>query len=383
MKEKETKKRSLGTLKDAPKQEKAEVTEEKTEQEETAASKPEIEKKEPVVPDPAIEKMDRQQAMEYFHLPAWASKEDLDNQFWKLGKTYTAQKDEQKLADIALAYSIASGERDRKEQEKTEEVQAKHYFGKTAKQWKDFWHYEWWKFTVAAAVIIAGWAFIQYYFIAPRTDLRMASIGHFQQDTTILEYFLKETGGLKNPEVRDADVVSANSENEEVDEYQMQKATSMMAVHPDILVYDAPTVPVYVNSGDLYILDDVYEKMKTTWSKEDLDRLEPYYYSKAKFYEEYLDSMPETYQDSMEPLTEADYVEHIYGFIVRDKIDQLALGYKLLWKSTDIERVIIVGVGAGSSDLDKAIEYEMMILSNIDTLRAEYLEEHPYAESDD
>ena len=329
------------------------------------------------------EKMDRQEAMEYFGLPAWASKEDLDDKFWKLGKTYTAQKDEQKLADISLAYSIASGERDRKAEEKKEEAEAKHYLGKTKKQWKDFFHYEGWKFIVAIAVIIGGWAFINYYFLAPRVDVRMASIGHFSQDVSIMEYYLKDNLGCKNPEVRDADVVSGNSENEEVDEYGVQKATNLMAVHPDILVFDMPTVPVYVNSGDLYILDDVYENMKNTWSKEDLARIEPYYYSKARFYEEFLDDMPETYQDAMEPLKEEDYVDHIYGFIIRDKIDQAALGYKLLWKDKNIERIIIFGVGAGSSDINKATERMTKILEDIDVLRVEYLADHPYAESED
>ncbi len=354
-----------------------------------ARSGPETEKEEPaekkekILPDPSIEKMDRQEAMEYFGLPAWASKEDLDDKFWKLGKTYTAQKDEQKLADISLAYSIASGERDRKAEEKKEEAEAKHYLGKTKKQWKDFFHYEGWKFIVAIAVIIGGWAFINYYFLAPRVDVRMASIGHFSQDVTIMEYYLKDNLGCKNPEVRDADVVSGNSEDEEVDEYGVQKATNLMAVHPDILVFDMPTVPVYVNSGDLYILDDVYENMKATWSKEDLARIEPYYYSKARFYEEFLDDMPETYQDAMEPLKEEDYVEHIYGFIIRDKIDQASLGYKLLWKNPGIERIIIFGVGAGSSDINKAIERMTKILEDIDVLRAEYLEDHPYAESED
>ena len=341
------------------------------------------EKKEKILPDPAIEKMDRQEAMEYFGLPAWASKEDLDDKFWKLGKTYSAQKDEQKLADISLAYSIASGERDRKEEEKKEEDEAKHYLGKTSKQWKDFFHYEGWKFIVAIAVIIGGWAFINYYFLAPRVDVRMASIGHFSQDVSIMEYYLKDNLGCKNPEVRDADVVSGDSADEEVDEYGVQKATNLMAVHPDILVFDMPTVPVYVNSGDLYILDDVYEQMKASWSKEDLARIEPYYYSKARFYEEFLDDMPETYQDAMEPLKEEDHVDHIYGFIIRDKIDQASLGYKLLWKNQNIERIIIFGVGAGSSDVNKATERMTKILEDIDVLRAEYLADHPYAESED
>ena len=123
--------------------------------------------------------------------------------------------------------------------------------------------------------------------------------------------------------------------------------------------------------------------MKATWSKEDLDRLEPYYYSKAKFYEEYLDEMPEHYQDAMEPLEEKDYVEHVYGFIIRDKIDQAALGYKLLWKDPTIDRIIIFGVGAGSGDVEKAKERALKILEDIDVLRADYLEEHPYAESED
>ena len=405
MKEKEKKNNGLGQLKgEAPEKEtvtdkaelgeklraagkssgkKAEAKSDVEKKDGAEEAKEPVEKKEPVVADPAIAKMTRQEAIEYFNLSPAAGKEELDERFWKLGKTYRAQGDEQKLADIALAYSIASGERDRKAEEKKEETQARHILGKTKKQWKDFFHYEGWKFIVGIAIIIAGWAFIQYYFIAPKVDVRMASVGHFEQDTSIMEYYFKENLGCKNPEVRDADVATGDAENEKVDEYGVQKATNMFAVHPDIIVFDAPTVPVYVNSGDLYPLDEQYEQMKATWSAEDLARIEPYYYSKAKFYEEFLDDMPETYQEAMEPLKEEDYIEHVYGFIVRDKIDQAALGYKILWKDPNVERIIIVGVGAGSSDLNKSIERTLQILQDIDLLREDYLVDHPYAESED
>ena len=42
--------------------------------------------KEAVHADPSIEAMTRDEAMEYFQLPAWGKREDLDKQFWKLCK---------------------------------------------------------------------------------------------------------------------------------------------------------------------------------------------------------------------------------------------------------------------------------------------------------
>ena len=374
---KEEKNKGLGSAK-LKLPEKEEKKEELVEEPEKTYKVPEL--KEKVLPDPAIEKMTKSEALEYFDLPSWASKKDLDDQFWKLGKTYTAQKDEQKLADIACAYSIASGERDRKQKEEKEETESKHYFGKSTKEWKNIWHYYWWVLVIAAAVIVFLSALIKVFILDPKVDLRVASVGHFNYDSSFMSAFFEEFTELKNPDLQSADVVSENSEGAKTDSYAAQKAAGMMAVHPDIVVFDMPSVPVYVNSGDLLNLDEEYEKMKATWSAEDLARIEPYVYSKARFYEEYVPNMPEEYQEQMDPLEPGDEIEHVYGFIIRDKIDQKALGFDVLWQQED--SAIVVGVGAGSGDLDKAIEMTELLLSNLDTLRDTYLQVYPYADTE-
>ena len=336
---------------------------------------------ETVKADPAIEAMDKAEALAYFKLPEWASKEDLDAEFWKLGKTYRAQKDEQKLADIALAYKIASGERDREEAEKKVEDQSKHYFGKTSKQWKEFWHYNWWIFVVAIAAILIITAFFEYFILDPKVDFRVASVGHFTQDTEVISSYLEDTFKFKNPDVQAADYVAENAEEEEMAPYAGQKAISIMSVKPDMLVYDILTAPIYVNSGDMVILDDIYEQMKATWTEEQLSHIEPYIYSKARFYEEYGESLPQEYKDDLEPLTDADRVDHVYGFIVRDKIDRLSLGYTVKWKEAD--PIIIFGLSTTSTQKEKATECMLSVLSNIKDFRAAYMEEHPYAEDTD
>ena len=90
--------------------------------------------------------------------------------------------------------------------------------------------------------------------------------------------------------------------------------------------------------------------------------------------------MPEEYQEQMDPLEPGDEIEHVYGFIIRDKIDQKALGFDVLWQQED--SAIVVGVGAGSGDLDKAIEMTELLLSNLDTLRDTYLQVYPYADTE-
>lgn len=378
MKEKEKKIQGLGKSKQDI-SETEEKAEEAVEEVEKTYKVPEL--KEKVLPDPSIEKMTKAEALAYFDLPEWASKKDLDDQFWKLGKTYKAKKDEQKLADIACAYSIASGERDRKQKEEKEEIESKHYFGKSTKEWKNIWHYYWWVPIIVCAVIVFLGAFIKVYFLEPRVDLRVASIGHFEYDDAFLQAFFDEYTDLKNPDLQSADVVSENSEGAQTDKYAVQKATSMMAVHPDIVVFDMPSVPVYVNSGDLKIMDEEYEKMKATWSEEDLARIEPYVYSRARFFDDYVQYMSEEYQEQFDPLEPGDYEDHIYGFIIRDRIDQLSLGFDVQWKQED--SAIIVGVGAGSGDLDKAIDMCELVLSNIDTMRDTYEKTYPYANTDD
>ncbi|MBO4747042.1 MAG: hypothetical protein J5607_03145 [Clostridiales bacterium] len=377
-KEKEKKIKGLGVSKQAG-SEAEEKAEEVIEEVEKTYKVPEL--KEKVLPDPAIEKMTKEEALAYFDLPEWASKKDLDDQFWKLGKTYRAKNDEQKLADIACAYSIASGERDRKQKEEKEEIESKHYFGKSTKEWQNIWHYYWWVPIIVVAAIFFISAFIKVYFIEPRVDLRVASIGHFEYDDAFLSAFFSEYTDLKNPDLQSADVVSENSEGAQTDKYAVQKATSMMAVHPDVLVFDMPSVPVYVNSGDLKIMDEEYEKMKATWSAEDLARIEPYVYSRARFYDDYVQYMSEEYQEQFDPLEPQDYEDHIYGFIIRDRVDQLSLGFDVQWKQED--SAIIVGVGAGSGDLDKAVEMCELVLSNIDTMRETYEKTYPYANTDD
>ncbi|MBO4474062.1 MAG: hypothetical protein J5750_04025 [Clostridiales bacterium] len=342
---------------------------------------PEETHKEQIQADPSIEAMTREEAMEYFQLPAWAKREDLDKQFWKLGKIYKAQKDEQKLADISAAYAIATGERDRKREEKKEEETAKHYFGKTKKQWAEFWHYEWWKFAIAAAALIMITSVISYFFMEPKTDFRVASIGHFSQDTEMLADYMKENYGFKNPDVDFANVVSDNNEGEEVEPYAASKATSLIAVRPDILVMDAMTAPAYVMGENMMNLDDVYAQMLATWSEESLSHIEPYMYSKARFYEEYADTLPQEYRDDLDALTPEDEIEHVYGFIIRDEIDRLSLGYTVKWKESD--PCIIISVNLASGQVDKAKEIMQKLLLDIPTFRAAYLETHPYAEATD
>ncbi|MBP5493293.1 MAG: hypothetical protein J6Y08_10670 [Clostridiales bacterium] len=337
-------------------------------------------KKDAILPDPSIEAMTREEAMAYFDLPVWAKPEDLDKQFWKLGKIYKAQKDEQKLADLAAAYNIANGTRDRKLAEKKEEETSRHILGKTSKQWKEFWHYEWWKFLIAIAAVVFIVAVIKVYFMSPKVDLRVASIGHFSQDTEILSDYLKSNTKFKNPDIGSANVVSDNEEGEEVDPYATQLAVSLMAVKPDLLVYDALTAPVYVNSENLAELDDLYETMKATWSEEELSHIEPFIYSRAQFYEDYSEMLYELYEDELEPLTDKDYEEHVYGFIIRDRVDCLSLGYTVQWEG---DASIIVGVNVGSGQLDAAKKLADQLLKDIPTLRAAYIESHPYVEAED
>ena len=378
MKEKNEKINGLGSAK-LKLPEKKEKERDNVEEPEKTYKVPEL--KEKVLPDPAIEKMTKAEALAYFDLPEWASKKDLDDQFWKLGKTYQAKNDEQKLADIACAYSIASGERDRKKEEEKEEIRSKHFFGKSKKEWQNIWHYYWWGPVITVAGIFFVSAVIRVFFLEPKVDLRVASIGHFEYDDAFLSAFFSDYTELKNPDLQCADVVSENSEGAQTDSLAVQKASGMMAVKPDLLVFDMPSAPVYVNSGDLQIMDEEYEKMKATWSEEDLARIEPYVYSKARFYEDYVPNMPEEYQEQMDPLEPQDYEDHVYGFIIRDKVDQLSLGFDVLWQEED--SAIVVGVGAGSLDLDKAIDMCELILSNIDIMRDTYEKTYPYANTDD
>lgn len=339
------------------------------------------EKKEAILPDPSIEKMTKTEALAYFDLPEWASREELDKQFWKLGKTYKAQKDEQKLADIACAYNIANGERDRKEAEKKKEESEKHYFGKTKKQWQDFWSYEWIKFVIGIAVVIAIVAVLRVFILAPKLDFRLSSIGYFEQNLDILYDYLKSEDLCREPDVAMANFVAENNENAEVDQTGAQKAIALMAVYPDIVVYDAPSAPTYVYGENMEPLDELYEEMKATWTPDQLSHIEPYVYSRARFYEEYAATLPEIYKEDLEELTEEDYVEHVYGFKVKDELDQKAMGYTIKWEKGD--KSLIFSVNAAGDDIERAKNVLCTMLSDIDKFRSAYREKYPYIESED
>jgi len=352
------------------------MSEKETEKNTSAAP----EEKQPILPDPSIEKMTREEAMEYFDLPVWAKREDLDDRFWKLGKKYKAEKDEQKLADLSAAYFIANGSRDREEKEKKEEASSKHYLGKTKKQWGDFFHYEGWKILVIIAALIFAVTFIKVFFLAPKLDVRVTGIGHFDVDTSLLSDITTDHSSFKHPEVAYVDVISDNTEGEEIDVYALQQEVALMAVRPSILIYDAYTVPSYVSSETLMPLDDLYEEMKNTWSAEELSHIQPYIYSQAKFVEEYGEQVASGGVELPE-LTEASYVEHVYGFIVSDKIDQKALGVTVKWQTSDT--YIVFGINAGGEKLEQSREFLMKMLKDIGKLREDYLQQYPYAEAND
>ena len=337
-------------------------------------------KEEPIRPDPSIESMTKEEALNYFDLPPWAKRSDLDDRFWKLGKTYKAQKNEQKLADISAAYHIASGRRDREAAEEKEAASAKRYFGKSKKQWGEFFHYEWAKFVVAIAVIIFLVAVVRFFFLSPRLDVRVTGIGHFDVDASILSDITTSHSSFKNPEVTYVDVVSDNQEGAEIDVYALQREAGLMAVRPSILIYDAYTVPSYVSSETMLSLDDLYEQMKNTWTQEELAHIQPYIYSQARFVEEFGDKIASSGVELPE-LTEKSYEEHVYGFIIKDKIDQKALGVSVLWKESDTS--IVIGLNAGGDELDRSKEFLMNMLKDMDKIRKDYLELHPYAESND
>lgn len=336
--------------------------------------------KEKVLPDPKILEMTREEAMAYFDLPVWAKTEDLDDRFWKLGKTYRAQKDEQKLADIAAAYNIANGTRDREEQERKEEETAKHYFGKTKKQWAEFWHYEWWKFVIAIAVVVLGFAVVEYFFLSPKSDVRMASIGHFELDPDIWEELFEQYSSFKHPDINYANVVSENDEGAQVDVYTMEQAVALLSVRPTILAFDMVSVPGYIYSGTLLPLDDMYDQMKQTYTEKELSYFEPFYYSKAQFYEQYKDDIL-LYEPELPEVTEEDKQEHIYGFVIRDEILQRALGYTIEWKDND--KGILFGINAGADTIEEGKDFLLKLFQKMEDRRKDYLELYPYIESND
>lgn len=335
---------------------------------------------ETVQPDPKILEMTQEEAMEYFELPVWAKREDLDDRFWKLGKIYKAQKDEQKLADIAAAYNIANGTRDRLEKEKKEEESAKHYFGKTKKQWAEFWHYEWWKFVIAAGALILIIACVQYFFLSPKNDLRVVSIGHFTVNTDTMEMLIKDQSDFKHPDVNYADIVPADEAKDAVDVYTMEIAASMLALRPTMVVFDMVNAPSYVYSETLAPVDDMYEEMKRTFTEQEMSYIEPFVYSKAKFVEEYKDELLK-YESELPELTEEEKKDHVYGFIIRDEIVQRGLGYTINLKSGD--KGIVFGINAGGDKVDETKELEMKLLKMLQERRDAYLEFYPYIEQTD
>lgn len=338
------------------------------------------EHKEAFLPDPKIEQMTREEAMEYFGLPVWASSEDLDKEFWKQTKVNQAKKDEQKLADLACAYNIANGTRDRKAKEAEEAQKATKFLGKSKKEWREFWYYEWWKFAIAIAAVIFLIAFLETYVLEPKVDFRLTSIGHFNHEETILQNYLTREFKYKNPDLSSVDVVAdQNEEGEAVDPYATQMATSMLALKPEIMVYDSAIIPTYIYNGTLLPLDDLYAELQNTLPADQLALIEPFYYSRARFYEDYGEQLVLLKQE-LDELKPEDYEEHIYGLAISDRVTQLSLGYDLEWKNGG---AIVFCVNSESGHKDKAVEITKRIMTELPSFRESYLEDHPFADADD
>ena len=312
--------------------------------------------------------MTQEEAKAYFELPSDVSAYDLDRRFWQWTKRYRAEKDEQKLADIAAAYDIASGIKAREEAVQEKDAAAKKYMGKSAAAWKTFFYYEWWKFVLGLVVLIVAGMLIKQIVFTPAYDLNIVSVGHFTMDNEFMVDYAKDTFGAKNPYITHADVTADNEEGaQNSGAYNEQTATVLLALEPEVIIYDAMTAPYYFDK--MAHIESEYNKLIAKLSDEALDYISPYYCSRNDYYA-VMESYYQDYPDDRPDPADGDDLKYLCGIEITDPVVFEALGYISGWNEEAPS--LIITINSNSDNQSRALDFVTELLDDLPNIRGQY-----------
>jgi hypothetical protein len=256
----------------------------------------------------------------------------------------------EKLDEINEVYEIATGKRQETIREEITRDKAFKLFGKTMKEWRNHFYYSWWRYILVAFSLAILFLLVRHFFFAATIDLRVVAIGHFEKYNDRIEEVTKSEGWSVNPAVYNSNLVADNSEPPDQDSMSGEiSATAFLSVRNDVIITDARTFPFFFMN---YMpIDDLYETMKSELTEDQLDGIEPIYYSAAEHY-----AILEKYgfEDDDRETADEDFERHVYGLKITDTELIAAMGFENRWKSEPPSLVFCLSV---STDNQEKAEY--------------------------
>ena len=308
--------------------------------------------------EPTVHVMERAEALAVLHLDEKANAYAIDERFWQLTKRYRNEENEEMLSIITAAYDVASGRHANKEAEIEETAKASKFFGKTAKQWKVYFYYSWWKFLAAALVIGVVSILVHQIFFTPGYDIKIVSAGHFSLDNTMMQRFLEEDLGYENPYVACADLIADESEEGDLTTVNGESTFSaMISLKPDVIIFDYTTMQY--NLPYLEDMDEYYAYLQSVLPPDKLAAVTPVTCSMEDYYALFSEEDLNGYI-----LTTEDKIDHVYGLEITDQDTISALGYVNNWSEKDPS--LVLGISNVSEDKKTAEEFISSLLLDMD-----------------
>ncbi|MBN1891601.1 MAG: hypothetical protein JW780_02390 [Clostridiales bacterium] len=306
--------------------------------------------------------MDRSEALRYFGLDESATDYILEEKYWQRIKKYRGdpEANTEQLKEINEAYEIASGKRQKATHTEIQREISFKFLGRTMKEWRVHFYYSWWKYILIAIAVFFVFSIVRHYFFTPKIDLRVVAMGHFEKSNDSIEEFAKEKMGYLRPSVFNSNLIIDNSEEADMNTMYGEIATAaFLSVKNDVLITDSRTFPFFLLNYDP--IDELYAALLSELPEDQLDRIEPLWYSRAEFYEmeyEY------GFIDEMQEIKEEDRQRHVYGLMITDPELVYALGFENRWQ-TDPPTLVFC-LSSNSEEKAKAKTFIRNLLANSD-----------------
>lgn len=299
--------------------------------------------------------MSREEALRLLGLSSDAKMEVIDQRFYQLTKRFRIEKDQESLSKITAAYEIASGRAEQKAAEIEAHQSAKKIFGKTKLQWSTYFYYSWWKYVIAAVLVVLVAYMATQMINGNNFDIRIVSVGHFKQESQYLTDFAVEELQFQNPYVVSSDIEFADPTAKGTGGMnEALAAFSYLAATPDVILLDEPTAPYFIEY--LSNLDGYYEALRLALPADVFDSIEPLRYS---FKDSYTLRGLNFDDYEYEP---GDEEQHIYGLIFKDPKMYQALGFLTRWQTGD--KLVVIGLSVTSENSTSAESFIAEIIKN-------------------
>ena len=312
------------------------------------------------------ETMTKKEALAYFGLSKDATPFMLEEKYFQNIKRYRmdSEKFQEELDRINEIYRIASGKEVTIKSANTHEIPKKRKV--SPYRIVNHLYYSWFKYLVAAIVLIVIFFFVRQVFFTPRVDFYIIGLGHFQRTNDVMIDYAQDELGYQRVYLGVADMIVDGSEAG--DAYTAQGsvvATAFLQTGADVIISDETTMPFFWE----YIepIDELYDEIIESLPPERAQNIIPIYYS----YAEYVTLVSGSYgfEDEEETdeiveemtLLPEHYDQHIFGIMIDDPELINALGIVNRWEEKETTLVFCVSSIASEPEGAEAFVRQILL----------------------